>query len=214
MLESNELLTRFQQDRRFRIVCFATLSLGLNILYGAAHVWMAVQSGTLLMIALAAYYVLLGAMRLGAVLTERRKTSEHTVMRVCGGMLMVLALVLGVSTAISLKQDQPIQHGMILMIGIAAYTFLRIGLAVLHGVQAFRWGTPLMRTIRNIALADALVSLMAMQRSMLVSFESDLSSLVKMLLNALTSGAVILIVFLMGLNMLCKEKWLRPGGKQ
>lgn len=214
MARMKMMLGRIRRDRRFRIVTFAALSLALNLLYALAHGWWAFQDGSLLMGVLASYYILLGVMRLGSVRTERRRSSETAAMRICGGMLMLLALVLGVSTAISLGTERFAQHGQIVMIAVAAYTFFRMGMAILHGIQAFRWGTPLMRTIRNIALADALASLMTMQRSMLVSFESDMTGRAKLLLNACTGGMVVLLVFLMGLNMLLGERWLRPGAKE
>ncbi|MBQ4580849.1 MAG: hypothetical protein IJA83_09350 [Clostridia bacterium] len=209
-----EWLMRLRQDRRFRIVSFAALSLGLNLLYSTAHCWLALWDGMVLMGVLAVYYVLLGVMRLGAVLAERRNTSEEAAMRLCGGLLMCLALVLGAATVISLKEERFSRHGMILMIAITAYTFFRLTMAIVHTVQAWKWGTPLTRTIRNISMADALVSLMTTQRSMLVSFESNMTEGAKLLLNALTSGGVILLVFLLGLNMFCGERWLHPGPKK
>ena len=92
------------------------------------------------------------------------------------------------------------------MLTIAVCTFWKMTLAIIHTVQAHRSGTPVTRTIRNITLATALTSLMTMQRSMLASFEGDMSAGEVLLLNALTGGAVCLLVFLMGLNMLFDEK--------
>ena len=197
---------RMQSDRRFRIVVSAAAMLGINLVYGAGHAVLGILDGSAWLLVMAAYYILLGVMRFGAVLTERRHTSERFVMRFCGGMLMALALVLACSTAISLAQERSIRHGMILMIAIAAYTFWKITLAIVHAVQAHQSGTPLTRTLRNISFASALASLMTMQRSMLVSFESEMSISEALVLNALTGAAVCLLVFLMGLNMLFDEK--------
>ena len=197
---------RLQEDRRFRIVTFAALNLIVNLLYGAGHVLLGVLDGSVWLLVMAAYYMLLGAMRCGAVLTEHRQTSERAVMHLCGGLLMALALVLGATTALSLLQERAVPHGVVVMLAIAVYTFWKMTMAIVHTVQAHQSGTPLMCTIRNITLASALASLMTMQRSMLVSFEGDITADGALILNICIGTAVCLLVFLMGLNMLFDEK--------
>lgn len=193
-------------DRRFRIVFFAGCTLAVNILYGLAHAVFGVLDASAWLLVMAAYHILLGVMRFGAVLTEKRQSSECFVMRLCGGMLMVLALVMGASTALSILQERAVPHGMIVMLTIAIYTFWKMTMAIVHTVQAHQSGTLLTRTIRNITLASALASLMTMQRSMLVSFEGDITAGETLILNICTGGAVCILVFLMGLNMLFEEK--------
>jgi len=152
------------------------------------------------------YYILLGAMRFGAVLTEYRQSSERGVMRLCGGLMMVLALVMGPVTALSLLENKVVPHGIVVMLIIAIYTFWKMTMAIVHMIQAHQSGTPLTCTIRNITLASALSSMMTLQRSMLVSFEGEMTEQEILVLNICTLVAVCLLVFLMGLNMLCDEK--------
>ena len=197
---------RLQDDRRFRIVASAAATLAVNLLYGTGHAVLGLLDGSAWLLVMAAYYILLGMMRFGAVLTERKHASERFVMRFCGGMLMALSLVMGAATAISLIQERAVPYGIVIMLMIAIYTFWKMTMAIVHTVQAHQSGTPLTRTIRNITLASALASLMTMQRSMLVSFEGEMSAGEAMLLNALTGGAVCILVFLMGLNMLFDER--------
>ncbi len=204
---------RLQQDRRFRIVAFAGLALTVNLLYGGAHAVFGLLNGSLWLLVMAAYYILLGVMRFGAVLTETRQSSEVFVMRFCGGTLMLLALVMGGATALSLLEERAAAHGVIPMLTIATYTFWKMTMAIIHTVQAHQSGTPLTRTIRNITLANALASLMTMQRSMLVSFTGDITAGEALLLNSLTGGAVCIIVFLMGLNMVFDEKGFEKMAK-
>ena len=195
-----------QADQRFRLVVAAAINLSINLLYGAGHAVFGVMEGSVWLLTMAAYHILLGVMRFGAVLTERKHTSECFVMRFCGGLLMALALVLAGSTALSLMQERSVPHGLILMITIAAYTFWKMVMAIVHTVQAHRTGTPLTRTLRNITLAAALASLMTMQRSMLVSFDGEMNAFEMLVLNAFTGAAVCILVFLMGLNMVFDEK--------
>lgn len=197
---------RLQEDRRFRIVTGAAATLTVNLLYGAGHVVLGILEGSVWLLVMAAYYILLGVMRFGAVLTERRHASERFVMRLCGGMLMALALVMGGATAISLAESNAVPHGIVIMLTIAIYTFWKMTMAIVHTVQAHQSGTPLTRTIRNITLASALASLLTMQRSMLVSFDGDMTAEAALILNICTGSAVCILVFLLGLNMLFDEK--------
>ena len=197
---------RLQEDRRFRIVTGAAATLTVNLLYGAGHVVLGILEGSVWLLVMAAYYILLGVMRFGAVLTERRHASERFVMRLCGGMLMALALVMGGATAISLAESNAVPHDIVIMLTIAIYTFWKMTMAIVHTVQAHQSGTPLTRTIRNITLASALASLLTMQRSMLVSFDGDMTAEAALILNICTGSAVCILVFLLGLNMLFDEK--------
>ena len=197
---------RLQDDRRFRIVTGAAATLTVNLLYGAGHVVLGILEGSVWLLVMAAYYILLGVMRFGAVLTERRHASERFVMRLCGGMLMALALVMGGATAISLAENNAVPHGIVIMLTIAIYIFWKMTMAIVHTVQAHQSGTPLTRTIRNITLASALASLLTMQRSMLVSFDGDMTAEAALILNICTGSAVCILVFLLGLNMLFDEK--------
>lgn len=195
-----------QDDRRFGIVFSAGCTLVINLAYGLGHAVLGVMEASSWLLVMAAYHILLGVMRFGAVLTERRHTSECFVMRLCGGILVVLAVILGASTALSILQERAVPHGLIIMLIIAIYTFWKLTMAIVHTVQAHQSGTPLTKTIRNITLASALAAMMTMQRSMLASFGADMPAGDVLLFNALTGGGVFLIVLLMGFNMLFEEK--------
>ena len=195
-----------QDDRRFSIVFSAGCTLVINLTYGLGHAVSGVMEASSWLLVMAAYHILLGVMRFGAVLTERRHSSERFVMRLCGGILVALAVILGISTALSILQDHAVPHGIVIMLIIAIYTFWKLTMAIVHTVQAHQTGTPLTRTIRNITLASALAAMMTMQRSMLASFGADMPAGDVLLFNALTGGGVCLLVLLMGLNMLFDEK--------
>lgn len=89
----------------------------------------------------------------------------------------------------------------IIMITIAACTFFKIIMAVIGMVKARHFASPVLITIRNIALADACVSIYSMQRSMLVSFPG-MNTAEILLLNIFTGTAVWLVVLLLGINLL------------
>ena len=62
-------------------------------------------------------------------------------------------------------------------------------------------------TLRNISFADAFVSIFALQRSMIVSFEGMTETEI-VIMNTTLGYAVCVIVFLLGLNLVKNKKVL------
>lgn len=96
---------------------------------------------------------------------------------------------------------------MIVMIAIAAYAFTKITFATIKLVKARRSTSATLITLRNISFADAFVSIFALQRSMLVSFEGMTEAEI-VIMNATLGSAVCVIVFLLGLNLVRNRKIL------
>jgi hypothetical protein len=87
------------------------------------------------------------------------------------------------------------------MITIATYTFTKITIAILGMIKVRRSASPVLKTLRNISLADACVSVYTMQRSMLVTFPGMAAAEIR-LLNILTGAAVWIVVVLLGVNLI------------
>ena len=94
---------------------------------------------------------------------------------------------------------------MIIMIAMAAYAFTKITLATINLVKSRRSTSVTRLTLRNISFADALVSIFARQRSMLVSFEGMSESEIQ-IMNAVIGSVVCAAVFLLGANLFAKKK--------
>ena len=89
----------------------------------------------------------------------------------------------------------------IVMITIATYTFTKITISIIGMVKAKRSASPALKTLRNISLADACVSIYTMQRSMLVSFPGMEAADI-LLLNIFTGTVVWIVVLLLGINLI------------
>ena len=89
----------------------------------------------------------------------------------------------------------------IVMITIATYTFTKITISIIGMVKAKRSASPVLKTLRNISLADACVSIYTMQRSMLVSFPGMEAAEI-LLLNIFTGTAVWVVVLLLRINLI------------
>ncbi len=172
-------------------------ALGNCVIGFIAHSWWFITVG--------AYYAVLATTRF-SVLQIRRKANgncdtELFARRITGILLVVLSIcIVGVNILSALKERGTAFHE-IIMIAIATYTFSKITIAIIGMVKAKHTASPVLKTLRNISLADACVSIYTMQRSMLVSFPGMKPADIQ-LFNILTGTAVWLIVLFLGINLI------------
>ena len=152
-----------------------------------------------------AYYAVLAITRFSVLQIRRRAKgnygTELFARRITGILLMTLSLcIVGVNILSALKERGTAFHE-IIMIAIAIYTFTKITIAIVGMVKEKHTASPAGKTLRNISLADACVSIYSMQRSMLQSFPGMEPADI-LLLNILTGTAVWFIVLFLGINLI------------
>ena len=74
-------------------------------------------------------------------------------------------------------------------------------MAVVNMIKVRKTKSPILITIRNIGTADALVSLLTLQATMLASFQNE-SSLDRNKMNAITGLAVCILIAILGISMI------------
>lgn len=198
---------RLACDYRRRTMTAATAGLALNLLYALYNGILAAVTASYWLGALGGYYTLLSLLRFSAVLTGARRASvadERLVRRVVGVLLMALSGVLAGTVYLSLQQETAVAYPTITMITIATYTFCKLTLACVQATRVKRHGSPLLSAIRNIGLADAAASMLALQRSMLVSFDGMEASDARWM-NLGTGIAVCVLVFVLGACMVFRR---------
>lgn len=181
------------------------ISLALNFAYAVGNCIIGFFAHSWWFITVGAYYAVLTTTRF-SILKIRRKANgnydiEFFARRITGILLVVLSFcIVGVNILSSLKERGTVFHE-IVMIAIATYTFTKIIIAIIGMVKAKHTTSPVIKTLRNISLADACVSIYTMQRSMLVSFPGMSTEEIR-LFNILTGTAVWIIVLLLGINLI------------
>lgn len=200
------------KDQHNRVILSATAGFGLNLAYALYHGVIGIMTGSLWLLLLCAYYMILSVIRFSAVLYDHQSTknipsfSEQFLFRFLGGMLILLAVILAVSSWLSFQYDVAIVYSEIMMITIATYTFYKITIAIVNAIKARKQQSLWLIAIRNIGCADAAAALLTLQRSMLVSFEG-MSNQDMQLMNALTGAGVCLLTTALGIYMILgKEK--------
>lgn len=175
------------------------MSFAANIAFAAYHAVLGFTSHSWWFLTLSVYYVLLSVMRFAIL----RMPQDHIpfIRRFTGIMLMALAWCLSGTVILCAMKDRGIRYHEIVMITLALYAFIKVTLGIINLVKASRHASPAWVCLRNISLADALVSICSLQRSMLVSF-GDMTQQDITLFNILTGSGVCIIVLMLGLNLI------------
>ena len=150
------------------------------------------------LLTLGSYYLVLSIVRFVVL---RSKSEERFIAKFTGWMLILLSIPLVGTVILSVVRDRGHERHMIVMIALATYAFTKITLATINLIKARRSTSATLITLRNISFADAFVSIFALQRSMLVSFEGMTEAEI-VIMNATLGSAVCVIVFLLGVNLM------------
>ena len=210
-IKKNPFGERFLDDHAFRTILTTLPAFLINVAYTVYNGVIGIMNQSAWFITMAVYYSLLGIMRYRAVSTGRRiarledkqliRKKELSVIKMDGILLLVLNLALSGAVLLTIAQDTAKRYSEIMVISIAAYTFYKITMALINMIKVRKTQSPILITIRNIGVADALVSMLTLQATMLASFQ-DKSSLNSNQMNAITGLAVCILIAILGINMI------------
>ena len=188
---------QFARNPYTSLACNAAYALGNCIIGFLNPSWWFITVG--------AYYSVLAITRFSVLQIRRSRRGEQDIelfaRRITGVLLVVLSFCIVGVNILSAVKDRGTAFHEIVMITIATYTFTKITVAIIGMVKAKHSASPTLKTLRNISLADACVSIYTMQRSMLVSFPGMEAPEI-LLLNIFTGTAVWIVVLLLGINLI------------
>ena len=210
-IKRNPLGEKFFDDYTFRIILSTMPTFIINVAYTVYNGVLGVMHQSEWFITMAVYYSLLGIMRYHAVHTGRKisrmedqslvKKKELSVIKTEGILLLLLNLALSGVVLLTIVQDTAKRYSEIMVITIAAYTFYKIITSVINMIKVRKLQSPILITIRNISVADALVSVLTLQMTMLASFQGR-STLNINQMNAMTGMAACILISLLGISMI------------
>lgn len=210
-IKRNPLGEKFFDDYTFRIILSTMPTFIINVTYTVYNGVLGVMHQSEWFITMAVYYSLLGIMRYHAVHTGRIisrmedqsliKKKELSVIKTEGILLLLLNLALSGVVLLTIVQDTAKRYSEIMVITIAAYTFYKIITSVINMIKVRKLQSPILITIRNISVADALVSVLTLQMTMLASFQGR-STLNINQMNAMTGMAACILISLLGISMI------------
>lgn len=202
---------QFLEDYTFRTILTTMPSFIINVAYTVYNGVIGIVNQSSWFITMAVYYSLLGVMRYHAVNTGRKisrmknqkliRKKELAVIKTDGILLLLLNLALSGVVLLTIAKGRAKAYSEIMAISIAAYTFYKTTMAVINMVKVRKMQSHILITIRNIGVADALVSMLTLQTTMLASFQNT-SNLDVNRMNALTGMAVCILIALLGISMI------------
>lgn len=202
---------QFLEDYTFRTILATMPSFIINVAYTVYNGVIGIVNQSSWFITMAVYYSLLGVMRYHAVNAGRKisrmknqkliRKKELAVIKTDGLLLLLLNLALSGVVLLTIAKGRAKAYSEIMAISIAAYTFYKTTMAVINMVKVRKMQSPILITIRNIGVADALVSMLTLQTTMLASFQNT-SNLDVNRMNALTGMAVCILIALLGISMI------------
>lgn len=118
-----------------------------------------------------------------------------------GILLLALNFALTGVILLTIAQDTAKRYSEVVVISIATYTFYKIIMAVANMVKVRKTRSPVLIAIRNIGTADALVSMLTLQATMLASFQGK-GGLDANRMNAVTGMVVCVLILALGVSMI------------
>ena len=180
-------------------------SLAFNAAYALSNCIIGFLNTSWWFITVGAYYAVLTVTRYSVLQIKRKANGDYDTelfaRRITGILLVVLSFCIVGVNILSAVKDRGTAFHKIIMITIATYTFSKITISIIGMAKAKRSASPVLKTLRNISLADACVSIYTMQRSMLVSFPGMERTDI-LILNIFTGTVIWIVVLILGINLI------------
>lgn len=205
----NDFFSRLRTEYGFRTAVFAAASLIATLAFAVYNGTVGILNGSVWFGALAAYYLLLTLLRGGVLLYRvRRKTEteeqnlyarDRKVYGLCGFALLLLPAALSFAVLQMVRENAAFVHRGLTIYAYAVYVFYKAAAAIRHCVKIRKTREMTLRALRNISLADALASVLALQTAMFREFGTGGGY--EPAMNAITGAAVCALTALIGLTM-------------
>ncbi len=175
------MLKRLKDDYVFRTVVTAALSFFATVAFTGYNLFLGIAYKTVWNAEIAVYYAMLVLLRAYAFFAERtinrsvndakrkRRVSNKIYISQCVILFLTgVALIAPVSHMV--LQKKQVNYSTVPAIAMAAYTTFKISVAVYNYVKTRRNYGLFVKMLKNISLADALVSVLVLQYTLVMIF--------------------------------------------
>lgn len=204
---AHPLGNRYMTDAAFKVRISLVTSLAINLVYSVFKLFSGFYYSSFWIGAIAVYYILLSVIRFVLLYHMQRKknaglAAEYQSYRLTAILMLFINLTLSGIVINMIVRDQAPAISDVFVITSAAYTFYVLTVSVIDLVKYRKYKSPVMSAAKAIRLAQALVSLLSLEASMLVQF-GDSESFRRLML-ALTGAGVCVIVLSMSVIMIVR----------
>ncbi|MFA6755789.1 MAG: hypothetical protein WCR97_04785 [Bacilli bacterium] len=163
------------KDKEKKVTVLFIVSFIISVVFAIYNLILGIYNLSWWFVIMGIYYLILCIMKFIAGYKRIRYCQNEKIqlstMRIVSIIIIPFIIVLIATIAVSLKYELMKYHTKIIMITIAAYTFYKVITSIINYFKAKKSKDSSLITIRNINTIDALVSILNLQMSMLVSFE-------------------------------------------
>ena len=209
------LAERLKEDYTFRTFFFAVfgciLSGLVSVHYGLLFIysdspWFGALSGYYFLLLFSRCYLLIFHRIYSKKGEERLRMRELKNYRACGVFLILILVTFSWIMALTVRGGFYREYVGLEIYVAAIYAFVKIVFAVINLVKAKGMRNRTVQSLRGINIADALVSVVALQGAMLRAFCTEGSTIDQRLFNGISGAVAGVLILLIGIYMLLEGK--------
>lgn len=175
----------------------------VNFLYVVFRVIVGIRYASAWFLSMAAYYLVLGGLRLSLILSFRHRSwqREWGCYRRTAWLLFLLNIPMGGMIVLMVLTNSGYTYPGYVVYLSAMYTFYTMGMAVVNLIRYHRLGSPILSAAKVLNFIAALMSVLGLQTAMIAQFSAE-SDGFRQKMNGMTGGVIWLSVLGIAVCML------------
>lgn len=223
LLLGSALAVQYKQDRIFRASVNLQLVMVLNYLYAAYNLLIGLQSGSMWLLSLGVYTLMLAIVRTDLTLSHHRgrklppdalpRHESRCYRRVAWSLLALNVPIGGLTLLMVSGQSVSALPGHLIYLS-ALYTFVMMYLAISNLIRFRKLGSPILSAAKVLSLVAALLSLLSLltlQSALIDRFGTAQGSF-RLMMTRLTGSAVYAAVLIIAVWMLRRPLTISANG--
>lgn len=205
MLKKFKFANAMLESFGYRTVVFSIFSFAFNIVYVVFMGVLGILNGSAWYISITIYYLVLSFMKGNVFYSMKKQRHDEKrkakIYRDNGVMFVFMTVALSGIILLIYTSNMYFEYAGLLIYAIAVYTFYKLTLSIINIFKAKKEDDLYIQNIRNINLANALVSIVVLQVAMFQAFSPENNT---SFANALTGAVVSAIILIIGIIMIVR----------
>ena len=211
MMTKSHITIRLIQDRDYRTIVGAYLSLAINLVFAVIRSWMGLSMNSSWFGMLSGYYIVICVIRFILIRSYHNKfqfkndndTIRHEIKiyQITGIMLVIMALFLVSAVIHIVFYDYGYVYDGLTIYAVAAYDFWCLMSSIIYMIRVYKKTNPIIKSIKIVSFSTSLVSILSLQTAMFSSFGSQTELFFQRIMNSLTGIIVCLGLIVLGVIM-------------
>ena len=204
-LQRHKFTNTLLNNYGYRTIIFSIFSFVINISYVIFQGVLAIMTRSAWYMSITAYYLVLSLVKGNVFLAKKKDDSvvrQTKTYRFSGIMLILLTFAFSGIIVLIYTSNMAFEYAGLMIYVIATYTFYKLTLSIINIFKARKQDDLYIQSIRNINLANALISIVVLQVAMFQAFSPQYNTSIA---NALTGAVISLIILTLGIIMIIKS---------